>query len=201
MRQKFNKHATDAFFMEHGVIMTPQKIHIKQQAVLEIGSGKGKFITDYAKDHPDTLCIAFEINRHVAYYIVTKVVELNLKNVIIIIDDAERIDSYIGEHLLQKIFLNFSDPWPKKKHHKRRLSYPNKLKTYQRLLKHQGQIIIKTDHQALYEDSLTYVQSLFNHVTCDENVALEPYVSEYELKKRPYGPIYKITVEVYHENT
>ena len=200
MRQKFNKHATDAFFMEHGVLLSPKKIAISKPAVLEIGSGKGKFITDYAIDHPDTLCIALEINRHVAYYIVAKIIDLKLDNVIVIIDDAERLDSYMDFKSLHAIFLNFSDPWPKKKHHKRRLSYPTKLKVYQSLLKDKGKIIIKTDHEPLFLDSVQYVQSMFEKVTIYDNIPLEDYVSEYELKKRPYGPIYKIDVEVNHEN-
>jgi tRNA (guanine-N7-)-methyltransferase len=200
VRQKFNKHATDAFFSEHGVITTPKKIDIKMNSILEIGSGKGKFITDYAQNHPDTTCIAFEINRHVAYYIVLKVIELNLSNVIVIIDDAERLDAYIDNHKLEAIHLNFSDPWPKKKHHKRRLTYTTKLQLYKKLLKHQGKLIIKTDHQALYLDSIAYVQSVFQYVTYDEDAPLEAYVSEYELKKRPFGAIYKIIAEVKNEH-
>lgn len=200
MRQKFNKHATDAFFSEHGVIRSPKKINVTENTVLEIGSGKGQFITDFAKDHPDTLCIAFEINKHVAYYIVLKILELNLKNVCVVIDDADHISDYLDEHSLHTIFLNFSDPWPKAKHHKRRLSYPTKLRMYESLLKNHGKLIIKTDHQELYQDSIHYVSSVFQHVTYIDNTPLETYVSEYELKKRPFGPIYKIIAEVRHEN-
>lgn len=200
MRQKFNKHATDAFFMEHGVLFSPEKLELLPEAVLEIGSGKGKFIADYAKDHPETSCVAFEINRHVAYYIVMKKIEYGLDNLIIIIDDAERLDRYIDYKRLDKIFLNFSDPWPKKKHHKRRLTFPTKLTLYKKLIKHQGHMIFKTDHHSLYEDSLAYTHQVFNRVTSYEDIPLDTYVSEYELKKRPFGPIYKIIVEVNHED-
>lgn len=199
MRQKFNKHATDAFFSEHGVITTPKKLVIKSNSILEIGSGKGKFITDYAQKHPETTCIAFEINKHVAYYIVLKVIELNLSNVVIIIDDAEHLDAYFNVHTLDAIYLNFSDPWPKKKHHKRRLTYPTKLHMYKELLKHQGTLVFKTDHHALYLDSIHYIQSAFQYVTYDDDAPLEAYASEYELKKRSLGPIYKIIAEVKDE--
>ena len=181
------------------MITSPKKLDLKSKSILEIGSGKGKFITDYAQAHPDTTCIAFEINKHVAYYIVLKVIEMNLSNVVVIIDDAERLDAYIDEHQLEAIYLNFSDPWPKKKHHKRRLTYPTKLQQYKKLLIDNGKLIFKTDHQTLYMDSVNYIQSVFQYVTYDEHAPLETNVSEYELKKRPLGQIYKIIAEVKHD--
>lgn len=196
MRQKFNKHATDAFFAEHGVITTPQQLNLQGPLHIEIGSGKGKFITDMAHDHPEEMFVAFEVNRHVAYYIVMKKLELNLSNLIIVIDDAERLDAYVHPSSVSNIYLNFSDPWPKKKHHKRRLTFSSKLKLYKKLLIHQGKIFFRTDHLDLYMDSCFYFQEVFETVAFDDDAPLGPYVSEYELKKRPFGPIYTITVEV-----
>jgi tRNA (guanine-N7-)-methyltransferase len=199
MRQKFNPLATQSFFDSHDVITSPQLLQLKGEVHLEIGSGKGKFITDMAFDFPDKTFIAFEMNRHVAYFIALKKKERELKNLIIIIDNISSMLQYVTPHTIDTIYLNFSDPWPKAKHHKRRLSHPNQLKRYLEVLKHDGTIEMRTDHKKLYIESCFYFQTVFNEITYDDDLELMTYYSEYEMKKRPLGPIYYIKAKVHHE--
>jgi tRNA (guanine-N7-)-methyltransferase len=199
VRQKYNPNATNTFFDMHGVLYQPKMLDVHGEVHLEIGSGKGKFITEMALDHPHITFIAFEINRHVAYYIALKKEEKQLHNLIIIIDHIQHIFDYVKPHVIDTIYLNFSDPWPKAKHHKRRLSYPTMLSLYQKVLKPDGSIEMRTDHQALYIDSCLYMQSLFNNIEYDDHTEPFTYASEYELKKRPLGPIYYIKAKVTHE--
>ena len=199
MRQKFNKHATDTFFECHPVLIKPTPLNLSGDIILEIGSGKGDFITQYAFDHPNTTCIAVEMNRHVCYYIALKKEALDLNNLVIIMDDAALLEQYLPKKSMAAIYLHFSDPWPKAKHHKRRLTYPTKLDMYGRLLKKEGQLIFKTDHQKLYIESSFYMQSKFKNIVFDDDSQEEAYMTEYERKKRPYGPIYKIQAGAYDD--
>ncbi len=199
MRQKFNKHATDAFFKAHQVYTKPTPLPLSGDVILEIGSGKGDFICQYAKEHPEKTFIAVEMNRHVCYYIAIKKEAMALENLHIILDDAIHLDQYIEKHQIQTLYLQFSDPWPKAKHHKRRLTYPTKLDLYGKLLKKDGLLIFRTDHQKLYIESCFYMQSKFKKVEFDDDVKPMTYMTEYERKKRPLGPIYEIRAGVYDE--
>jgi tRNA (guanine-N7-)-methyltransferase len=199
MRQKFNKHATDDFFNQHQVNMIPKKLNLHGTVHLEIGSGKGKFITDMAKDFPSETFIALEINRHVAYYIALKKEALKLDNLHIIISSVDHLLEFIDEDTVDHVYLNFSDPWPKAKHHKRRLSYPIYLSLYKKIMKPHATLEMRTDHQALYIASSFYMQEAFAKVEFDDDANPFQYYSEYEMKKRPHGPIYYIKASVNNE--
>jgi len=199
VRQKFNKHATDAFFVNHDTYMKPTPLSLSGDVILEIGSGKGDFICQYAKDHPDKTFVAVEFNRHVCYYIVLKKEAYKLDNLHIILDDAMNIDQYLTPHSVHTLYLQFSDPWPKAKHHKRRLTYPTKLDIYGKLLKKEGQLIFKTDHQKLYIESSFYIQTKFKDIHFEDDAQPLTYMTEYERKKRPHGSIYQITAGDYYE--
>lgn len=199
MRQKFNTHATHTFFIQHQVYLEPTPLPLSGDVILEIGSGKGDFICQYAKDHPEKTCIAVEINKHVCYYIALKKETYALDNLIIILDDAARLDQYIQNDSIQTLYLQFSDPWPKAKHHKRRLTYPKKLDLYGKLLKKDGTLIFKTDHKKLYIESSFYVQNKFKNCIFDDDAHAGEYMTEYERKKRPLGPIYQIQAGGYDE--
>lgn len=199
MRQKFNKHATDAFFINHHTYMKPTPLSLSGDVILEIGSGKGDFICQYAKEQPEKTFIAVEMNRHVCYYIVLKKEELKLDNLHIILDDATNIVQYLPSHSISTLFLQFSDPWPKAKHHKRRLTYPTKLDLYGKILKEDGHLIFKTDHQKLYIESSFYIQTKFKTIQFEDDGKPFMYMTEYERKKRPYGQIYQITAGDYYE--
>lgn len=198
MRQKKIKYATRALMESFGVVCEPKMLDIdsNQEVFIEIGSGKGQFITSLAHDHPDKLFIALEMNINVCYRILEKKNDLKLDNLIIILDDAKNLDLYFKPHLMDGIYLNFSDPWPKARHHKRRLTYPPFLKHYQSLLKKTGFLQFRTDHLEMFMDSLDYLEPYFllHEVTYD----LEPskYMTEYEVKKREIGPIYQVKGKV-----
>jgi tRNA (guanine-N7-)-methyltransferase len=198
MRQKKLKYVDEAFLEARDVRMERKRIELpaNRRIALEIGSGKGKFITDMARDHPNDLFIAMEVNMNVCYRIVQKRDAYELKNLIIILGDAKHILEYLDEHTIDHIYLNFSDPWPKKRHHKRRLTAPAFLTAYRRILKNDGTLSFRTDHHDFFEDSLIELHGMFRITRVDYNVKASAYMTEYEGKKRAVGPIYQVDVEV-----
>lgn len=197
MRQKRIKNATKETMTSEGVLIEPTKIKFTSNDVsLEIGSGKGKFITTLAKDFPDQLFIAMEININVCYRIVEKRNELGLKNLIIICGDASHLLDYFEENTVSKIYLNFSDPWPKKRHHKRRLTAPSFLKDYVYIMKQDATLQFRTDHQDLFNDSIETIHGYFNIIDINNDVQESTYMTEYEIKKRQEGPIYQLIGKV-----
>jgi len=125
---------------------------------LEIGMGKGKFIIENAIKNPNINFIGFEKESTVICKALRKVEKL--ANLVFVCDDAENLDNIFSIHEVSKIFLNFSDPWPKNRHEKRRLTYESKLLIYQKILDEKGSIEFKTDNRHLFEYSL---QSFTNH--------------------------------------
>lgn len=121
---------------------------------LEIGMGKGDFIIEHAKTYPDINFIGLEKYPSVIIQAYDKVVGLELSNLRLISYDADNILNLFSESEIDKIFLNFSDPWPKTRHAKRRLTNLNFLKKYEVILKENGLIEFKTDNQGLFAYSL-----------------------------------------------
>jgi tRNA (guanine-N7-)-methyltransferase len=119
---------------------------------LEIGMGKGKFLLEHAKSNPDINYIGLEKFDSVIVQAVEKIYPCNLNNILLLNVDAEELLDIFDENEISKIFLNFSDPWPKNRHEKRRLSHANFLNRYQKILK--GDIEMKTDNRELFEFSL-----------------------------------------------
>lgn len=199
MRQKHLKYVNRAMLAQQGVITDIQKVRIDQRSTfLEIGSGKGQFITSLAKDHPEHHYIAMEVNINVCYRILEKKNELNLDNLTIILGDAEALLEYFDPHSIHGLYLNFSDPWPKKKHHKRRLTFPRFLEKYQVILKDQAFIQVRTDHIELFDDSIEYMHPYFDIESIDYDLPVSDYMTEYEIKKRALGPIYQLIGRITH---
>ncbi len=202
MRQKKIKQATIENLKALGVWDSPMPLPFDKDLKfgIEIGSGKGQFITSMAKDFPDWFFIAVEMEQNVCYRLAQKKEALQLNNLIIIMDDAQNLSEYLKGYEASFIQLNFSDPWPKKRHHKRRLTYPTKLSMYQRFLKDDGQIIFRTDHPDFFIDSFQYFGAA-NLVIKDCNWDFEKtkYMTEYEEKKRKKGPIYQLVAVKHHE--
>ena len=197
MRQKHIKYVTEELLASEGVITTIQMIEPKTERVyLEIGSGKGKFITDIAKDHPSDHYIAMEVNINITYRILEKRNALHINNLTIIHGDAENLLSYIKPDSIDGIYLNFSDPWPKKKHHKRRLTSELFLKRYQIIMKKDAFIQFRTDHLELFDASIEYIEPYFHITDVNFNLEESAYMTEYEIKKRAIGPIYQLTGKV-----
>lgn len=128
----------------------------KQEGPLqvEIGSGKGQFIVGMAQLHPEINYIGIEKQTSVAVMLLDKIIESGLTNVKLLNTDGENVDDYFEEGEVDRIYLNFSDPWPKNRHDKRRLTHRVFLENYEQILKPEGEVHFKTDNQGLFEFSL-----------------------------------------------
>ncbi|MGO1315220.1 MAG: tRNA (guanosine(46)-N7)-methyltransferase TrmB [Staphylococcus equorum] len=125
-----------------------------QEIYIEIGSGMGQFITTLAGQNPDINFISLEREKSVVVNIVDKVKELGLTNIKLICNDALELNKYFKDGEIDRIYLNFSDPWPKKRHTKRRLTYHTFLALYKQVLKEDGELHFKTDNRGLFAYSL-----------------------------------------------
>ena len=120
---------------------------------LEIGPGKGRFILDIASRYPDKKFLVIELDRTISGITLNKIDESNLKNVKLICGDFYNLSKILDSSRFQGVFLNFSDPWPKKRHEKRRLTSPNFLVEYAKILVPDGKIFFKTDNDKFFEYS------------------------------------------------
>lgn len=154
-----------------------------QKVNLEIGCGKGNFILSMAENHKDTLFIAIEKYESVLIRAVEKANLLELDNVKFICVDAKRLTEFFG-HEIDTLYLNFSDPWPKTRHAKRRLTSPVFLNIYDELFKDKKHIVQKTDNINLFSYSLETLSNhgyVFKKVSLDlANENIENYKTEYE---------------------
>ena len=154
---------------------------------LEIGSGRGDFITEIAENNPDINFIALEMNTNAFVVASRKFVEKKLDNVRGIIGKAERLEDYFDKDEIERIYINFSTPWSKKRHHKRRLSHKNFLNLYKNILKKSSILEMKTDNRDFFEDSLVYFDENDLEIldkSFDLSLEDSKYISEYEKKFR-----------------
>lgn len=135
----------------HEVFRNNKPIHI------EIGMGKGKFITQLAMQNPDINYIGIEKYSSVLIRAIEKRREVERTNLYFILFDADNINEIFAENEVSQIYLNFSDPWPKDRHAKRRLTSKEFLSRYDKLLKPEGEVTFKTDNTGLFEFSLEQV--------------------------------------------
>lgn len=125
---------------------------------IEIGMGKGKFITTLAQQNPNINYIGIEKYSSVLIRALEKRAEIELDNLIFIRMDAEEIEEVFEKDEVDCIYLNFSDPWPKDRHAKRRLTSTQFLARYDKVLKREGEVIFKTDNRPLFDFSLEQVE-------------------------------------------
>lgn len=158
--------------------------------MLEIGMGKGDFLLGMAKLHPDWNFIGIEKYESVLVRAVQKLEEENLPNVKVMAQDAKNLEKFFSPEI-EMIYLNFSDPWPKKRHYKRRLTYQDFLSIYDKIFKGSAKIIMKTDNDSLFESTLISLNNYgytFDRVSLDLwNTDLENVKTEYELKFSSQG--------------
>lgn len=186
------------------LIKEKEKLNLKeifkkdQPVYLEIGMGKGDFLKQIAENNPDNNYIGIEKFDGVICKAIKKLEELDLPNIRLLRCDASLLADYF-DHNIEAIYLNFSDPWPKKRHHKKRLTHENMLKVYDNIFKGKKKIYFKTDNVELFNDSLEYFKEYgyeIKYITRDlhsENRI--NYETEYEKKFSDLG--YKINyVEV-----
>ncbi|EGD28991.1 MULTISPECIES: tRNA (guanosine(46)-N7)-methyltransferase TrmB [Streptococcus] len=121
---------------------------------VEVGSGKGAFVSGMAKANPDINYIGIDIQKSVLSYALDKVLATDVPNIKLLWVDGSDLTDYFEEGEIDRLYLNFSDPWPKKRHEKRRLTYQSFLSTYQQILPENGEIHFKTDNRGLFEYSL-----------------------------------------------
>ena len=126
---------------------------------IEIGMGKGVFITTLASQNPDINYVGIEKYSSVLLRAVQKLEEEELPNVRLIRMDAEDLENVFAQGELDRIYLNFSDPWPKDRHAKRRLESRQFLARYNQILKKDGTIEFKTDNRALFDFALEEVEA------------------------------------------
>ena len=168
---------------------------------IEIGTGKGRFITEMAKAHPDINFIGIELSDRVLVTALDRLIEAELPNLKLLNVNAKNLPLYFEKGEVDRIYLNFSDPWPKTRHEKRRLTYKDFLALYEVILKTNGEIHFKTDNQGLFEYSLVSFSRyglLLNDVSLDlHNSGMEGNImTEYEEKFSNKGNrIYRCEVQ------
>ena len=152
---------------------------------IEIGMGKGNFILNMAINNPDINFIGIEKYSSVASVAIKKIMEYDLPNLKIIISDIINLEELL-KNKVDVIYLNFSDPWPKARHEKRRLTSPNFLKLYDGFFKEGCTIIQKTDNSDLFDYSVESIKNYgydIKEITYDlHSTSIPNVMTEYEEK-------------------
>lgn len=167
---------------------------------LEIGCGKGDFILESAKRHPEIMFVAVERYKNVLLLAMEKVRDAGVTNVLFLDVDAAVLGDVFDTDEIDRIYLNFSDPWPPKKRHKRRLTHANYLKVYDSFLKKGGEINQKTDNTGLFEFSICSL-SQFGYILYDVTFDLhstdfDNIMTEYERNFTSQGmKIYRLVAK------
>lgn len=167
---------------------------------IEIGMGKGKFITTLAAMNPEINYVGIEKYSSVLIRAVEKQNELMLPNLKFIRMDAENIVNIFNKDEVDRIYLNFSDPWPKDRHAKRRLTSKEYFARYDRILKHEGEVMFKTDNRELFDFSLeqvkeagwnleAYTYDLHNDAKMNEGNVMTEYETKFSEEGKPINKL------------
>ncbi|SDK67007.1 tRNA (guanosine(46)-N7)-methyltransferase TrmB [Natronincola ferrireducens] len=164
----------------------------KKNIHVELGTGRGQFITTLAEMNPDIHYIGIEIKEEVLLKAVEKAEAKNLKNIVFLWYDINKIDDIFDEGELSRIYINFCDPWPKKRWEKRRLTHRNFLEKYRSILTRDGEIHFKTDNEKLFEFSLNQFSNsdlLLRNISFDlhHSETKDSVTTEYEDKFSAMG--------------
>lgn len=172
-----------------------QKLHTEELHV-EIGCGKGDYLVEMSKMYPQAGWIGIEKDQSVAAIAARKYDQTSdtLGNAMLVVGDAQDMESWFEPGEIDVLHLNFSDPWPKKRAHKKRLSHAAFIARYARLLPDQGAIRMKTDNTALFEFSLLQFQEggwflheihLDYRKECHEEDAITEYEQRFMDRNQP----------------
>lgn len=167
---------------------------------IEIGSGKGQFVSGMATKNPNINYIGIEIQESVLVVALEKALAADVPNLQLLHVNGGQVTDYFEKGEVNQIYLNFSDPWPKKRHAKRRLTHESFLVGYEQVLPPFGELHFKTDNRGLFEYSLASFSQFglilkqvwldLHKVDFPENV-----MTEYEEKFSAKGhPIYRVEV-------
>ena len=162
---------------------------------IEIGMGKGKFITQLAMENPDINYVGIEKYSSVLIRAIEKCEDIEIKNLRFIRMEAEYIQDVFEKDEVDRIYLNFSDPWPKDRHAKRRLTSTRFLERYNNILTPEGRVMFKTDNKDLFDFSLEQVEEAgwilenhtydLHHSEYNEGNVMTEYEEKFSAKGNP----------------
>ena len=169
---------------------------------IEIGMGKGKFITQLAMENPDINYVGIEKYSSVLIRAIEKCEDIEINNLRFIRMEAEYIQDVFEKDEVDRIYLNFSDPWPKDRHAKRRLPSREFLARYDQFLVKGGRLEFKTDNKELFDFALEELEpagwkaeAVTRDLHHDEKLCAGNIMTEYEEKFSAQGnPIYKYII-------
>lgn len=210
MRTRNNKNADNELNGYEKYIDSKDKLQEKlkdcKSVNVEIGMGKGEYIAKMAHLNPDKVYIGVEICKSVLALAAKKISryetqnDIKLDNLYIMSFDAIKINEFFIENQIDTIYLNFSDPWPKFKHTKRRLTHENFLKEYIKVIKKDGYIRVKTDNIKLFEFTIVSMNNFgfkYEEVYLDlHKTDVDNVLTEYEQKFCDKGPIYMLVCKL-----
>ena len=197
-----NKPWADQFISDnqHYIYKKNEIVDKNREIYLEIGMGKGDFIIQSSKYFSDVLHFGVELNKSIFAIALKKIANEEIENLKILNVPAINLLDYFAEHSISKIFLNFSDPWPKARHEKRRLVHPKHLELFEKLLVSDGKIVFKTDNLKLFEYGLEMFKQrnyTIEFLEYDYNTIEGDFVSEYEARFRSLNqPIYRCVASI-----
>lgn len=209
MRVRREPGALEALLKYEGVFISEPEVHKGNwQAVFgnsnpihsEFGGGKGRFIIEMAKRYPEINFIMVDAVTEIVLRAAQRASKHNLPNLKIILIDLQFVRNYFSDGELSRIYLNFSDPWPKNRHFKRRLTHRDFLVLYKAVLCKDGWIHFKTDNKGLFEFSLNEFADLnlkMKNISLDlhKDLKIDNIMTEYEEKFSSMGhPIYRVEV-------
>lgn len=210
MRLRNIKGAREAIEASPYVILDPENYKGRWHEVfgndhllrLEVGMGKGQFIMEQARRHPEVNFIGIEMYSSVLIRALQKMEEEELPNLEFLRIDARTLPECFAQGEVDRIYLNFSDPWPKDRHAKRRLTSRQFLARYDQVLKSDGIIEFKTDNRPLFDFSLEEAKEANWHIDLctydlhhEEELMQDNIMTEYEARFSAQGnPIHKMII-------
>lgn len=176
------------------------KKHPFEHYALEIGTGKGDFITGKSLQQPQTFFYGIERVTTVIAFALKKVLLMKPDNIKLILGDFAKASFNIPDEFFDEIYLNFSDPWPKLRHHKRRLTAIGNLEKITRMLKPKGKIQLKTDNLDFFMFSIGNLNQMsYNMIQIQQpysNVESTDIMTEYEsFFRKASEPIYRLVAQ------
>ncbi len=202
MRYNVVKNASSILDTSKYLIKNPENYKGKWKEVfgnnnpicIELGMGRGSFIIEMAKKHPNINYIGIELDRSQTATAINNIRGNELKNLRMICSDARNIIDFFGKEI-DTIYLTFSEPWPKKQDEKKRFTHESYLRLYDRVFKKNKHIILKTDNKILFSSALESLSSywyIFDKVSLDlhnderniENIMTD-FEKQYFKEKRP----------------
>ncbi|MDP4008590.1 MAG: tRNA (guanosine(46)-N7)-methyltransferase TrmB [Candidatus Peregrinibacteria bacterium] len=164
----------------------------KTRICVEVGIGNGEFLNEIALREPETTFIGIEVKEERILDALDEATIKNIENTTIIRMSVEFLDQIFNEQQIDTVFMNFPDPWPKKRHTKNRMTTAKFIKIYEKILKKNGQFILKTDNENMYrytleqlENSKIEIMSTNENLEDDENNIPTQFEKRYRSEGKP----------------